>query len=215
MNKISEILYNTSILPVVTIDDELNAVPVAESLIEGGINIIEIAFRSDAAAGSIKRVKSNFPNMIIGAGTVKTPGQMELALKNGADFVVSPHLDSNLIKHAKKLNSLCIPGIQTATEIEMAEELGLKIVKFFPAAYAGGTNMIKAWGSVFPNVKFIPTGGITLDTMNKYLQLDNVLCVGGSWIASEALINNKSFIDIKENASEAINKKNNLHTVNV
>ena len=100
----------------------------------------------------------------------------------------------------------CIPGIQTATEIEMAEELGVNVVKFFPAEYAGGTNMIKSWESVFPNIKFIPTGGITIKTMNDYLMLKNVLCVGGSWIAKERLINDGSFTEISNNAKDALKR---------
>lgn len=208
MEIINNFLLQSRILPVVTFKDSEDAIPTANALIDGGINAIEVTYRSSSASESIKKIKKQFPNMMVAAGTIKTNCQLQEAVESGADLIVSPHIDSKLIEIAKMINIPFIPGIQTATEIEMAEKLGLNLVKFFPAEYAGGTDIIKAWSSVFPKIKLLPTGGISISNMNEYLSQSNVLCVGGSWITNAELIENKSFSKIEELAKKSLGKVN-------
>ncbi|MDR0987229.1 MAG: bifunctional 4-hydroxy-2-oxoglutarate aldolase/2-dehydro-3-deoxy-phosphogluconate aldolase [Ruminococcus sp.] len=175
-------LYVNGIVPVAVIKDEKTAVPLAAAILEGGIDCIEVTFRTPTAAKSIELIHENFPEMLIGAGTILTGEQAETAARAGASFVVSPGLSLPLIKECNAAKIPLIPGVATATEVITAMENGVTAVKFFPAKQAGGVNYLKAISAVFPDVKFMPTGGIDLENLADYLSISTVFCCGGSFM---------------------------------
>ncbi|WRF40827.1 bifunctional 4-hydroxy-2-oxoglutarate aldolase/2-dehydro-3-deoxy-phosphogluconate aldolase [Helicobacter pylori] len=197
-DKIIEILQISPIVPVVVIENIKDAVPLAQSLVEGGIQIIEVTLRSSCALEAIELIAKNVPKMHVGAGTILNPTQLEQAQNRGAEFLISPGLTIKLLEYAKKKDMPLIPGVSSSSEVMQALELGYSALKFFPAEYCGGVKLLNAFNGPFKGVKFCPTGGISADNMHSYLNLENVLCVGGSWLTPKNLIQNKEWGKITE-----------------
>ncbi|GAA8040983.1 bifunctional 4-hydroxy-2-oxoglutarate aldolase/2-dehydro-3-deoxy-phosphogluconate aldolase [Helicobacter pylori] len=197
-DKIIEILQISPIVPVVVIENIKDAVPLAQSLIEGGIQIIEVTLRSSCALEAIELIAKNAPKMRVGAGTILNLTQLEQAQNRGAEFLISPGLTIKLLEYAKKKDMPLIPGVSSSSEVMQALELGYNVLKFFPAEYCGGVKLLNAFNGPFKGVKFCPTGGISTDNMRSYLNLENVLCVGGSWLTPKNLIQNKEWDKITE-----------------
>ncbi|WRC32260.1 bifunctional 4-hydroxy-2-oxoglutarate aldolase/2-dehydro-3-deoxy-phosphogluconate aldolase [Helicobacter pylori] len=197
-DKIIEVLQISPIVPVVVIEDIKDAVPLAQSLVEGGIQIIEVTLRSSCALEAIELIAKNVPKMCVGTGTILNPTQLEQAQNRGAEFLISPGLTIKLLEHAKKKDMPLIPGVSSSSEVMQALELGYSALKFFPAEYCGGVKLLNAFNGPFKGVKFCPTGGISADNMHSYLNLENVLCVGGSWLTPKNLIQNKEWDKITE-----------------
>ncbi|WP_121158752.1 bifunctional 4-hydroxy-2-oxoglutarate aldolase/2-dehydro-3-deoxy-phosphogluconate aldolase [Micromonospora pisi] len=175
------------ILPVVVLEEAAAAEPLAVALTEGGLHTVEVTFRTDAAADAI-RVMSQRPDLLVGAGTVLTPAQVDRAVEAGARFVVSPGFGPAVVRHCQELGVPVFPGAATATEIQLALDAGLDTVKFFPAEQLGGLAMIKALAAPFRSVRFIPTGGVNTSNLSDYLANPSVLAVGGTWMVAPALL---------------------------
>ncbi|WP_187902791.1 bifunctional 4-hydroxy-2-oxoglutarate aldolase/2-dehydro-3-deoxy-phosphogluconate aldolase [Helicobacter pylori] len=203
-DKIIEVLQISPIVPVVVVENIKDAVPLAQSLIEGGIPIIEVTLRSSCALEAIELIAKNVPKMHVGAGTILNLTQLEQAQNRGAEFLISPGLTIKLLKHAKKKGMPLIPGVSSSSEVMQALELGYNALKFFPAEYCGGVKLLNAFNGPFKGVKFCPTGGISADNMRSYLALENVLCVGGSWLTPKDLIQNKEWDKITEICKRAL-----------
>ncbi|AEN15657.1 2-keto-3-deoxy-6-phosphogluconate aldolase [Helicobacter pylori Puno120] len=203
-DKIIEVLQISPIVPVVVIENIKDAVPLAQSLVEGGIQIIEVTLRSSCALEAIELIAKNVPKMRVGAGTILNPTQLEQAQNRGAEFLISPGLTIKLLEHAKKKDMPLIPGVSSSSEVMQALELGYNALKFFPAEYCGGVKLLNAFNGPFKGVKFCPTGGISADNMRSYLNLENVLCVGGSWLTPKNLIQNKEWDKITEICKRAL-----------
>lgn len=177
-NKIGEV----GIIPVIKLNRVEEAVPLAQALLAGGIPVAEVTFRTEAAAAGIAAIRREFPQMLVGAGTVLTTEQSTAAVEAGAQFVVSPGSNGKIIDRVLTAGVAMIPGVATPTEIEAAMEKGLRVLKFFPAEALGGVAMLKALAGPYPQIKFVPTGGISAGNMKEYLHQKNVLAVGGSWM---------------------------------
>ncbi|MGL2693924.1 bifunctional 4-hydroxy-2-oxoglutarate aldolase/2-dehydro-3-deoxy-phosphogluconate aldolase [Helicobacter pylori] len=203
-DKIIEILQISPIVPVVVIEDLNDAVPLVQSLIEGGIPIIEVTLRSSCALEAIELIAKNVPKMRVGAGTILNLTQLEQAQNRGAEFLISPGLTIKLLEHAKKKDMPLIPGVSSSSEVMQALELGYNALKFFPAEYCGGVKLLNAFNGPFKGVKFCPTGGVSVDNMRSYLALENVVCVGGSWLTPKDLIQNKEWDKITEICKRAL-----------
>ncbi|PDW98763.1 keto-deoxy-phosphogluconate aldolase [Helicobacter pylori] len=203
-DKIIEVLQISPIVPVVVIENIKDAVPLAQSLIEGGIPIIEVTLRSSCALEAIELIAKNVPKMRVGAGTILNLTQLEQAQNRGAEFLISPGLTIKLLEHAKKKDMPLIPGVSSSSEVMQALELGYSALKFFPAEYCGGVKLLNAFNGPFKGVKFCPTGGISADNMRSYLNLENVVCVGGSWLTPKNLIQNKEWDKITEICKRAL-----------
>ncbi|RKV28945.1 keto-deoxy-phosphogluconate aldolase [Helicobacter pylori] len=203
-DKIIEVLQISPIVPVVVIENIKDAVPLAQSLIEGGIPIIEVTLRSSCALEAIELIAKNVPKIHVGAGTILNLTQLEQAQNRGAEFLISPGLTIKLLEHAKKKDMPLIPGVSSSSEVMQALELGYNALKFFPAEYCGGVKLLNAFNGPFKGVKFCPTGGISADNMRSYLNLENVLCVGGSWLTPKNLIQNKEWDKITEICKRAL-----------
>ncbi len=203
-DKIIEVLQISPIVPVVVIENIKDAVPLAQSLIDGGIPIIEVTLRSSCALEAIELIAKNVPKMRVGAGTILNLTQLEQAQNRGAEFLISPGLTIKLLEHAKKKDVPLIPGVSSSSEVMQALELGYNALKFFPAEYCGGVKLLNAFNGPFKGVKFCPTGGISADNMRSYLNLENVVCVGGSWLTPKNLIQNKEWDKITEICKRAL-----------
>ncbi|AFI02819.1 bifunctional 4-hydroxy-2-oxoglutarate aldolase/2-dehydro-3-deoxy-phosphogluconate aldolase [Helicobacter pylori] len=203
-DKIIEILQISPIVPVVVVENIKDAVPLAQSLIEGGIPIIEVTLRSSCALEAIELIAKNVPKMRVGAGTILNLTQLEQAQNRGAEFLISPGLTIKLLEHAKKKDMPLIPGVSSSSEVMQALELGYNALKFFPAEYCGGVKLLNAFNGPFKGVKFCPTGGISVDNMRSYLALENVVCVGGSWLTPKDLVQNKEWDKITEICKRAL-----------
>lgn len=191
-------IYNIGIIPVIKINDEEKAVPLAKALIDGGLNAAEVTFRTDAAEGAIRKISEEYPDMIVGAGTVLTIEQAQRALNAGAKFIVSPGFNPKVVKWCLENGVTPLPGCTTPSEIEQALELGLDTVKFFPAEQSGGLAKIKAMSAPYTAVRFMPTGGINLDNVNEYLACDKIVACGGSFMVKESYIDNDKFDEIRK-----------------
>jgi 2-dehydro-3-deoxyphosphogluconate aldolase/(4S)-4-hydroxy-2-oxoglutarate aldolase len=204
MQKIEEIIKISPIIPVVAIENKEDAIPLAEALIKGGINIMEVTLRTSDALQAIELIAQNVPEMCVGAGTVCDEIQLEQTLDVKSKFVFSPGISPELIRSAYDNSIPFIPGVATPSEVMRASNHGIKHCKLFPASVVGGVDLLKAYQGPFEHMKFCPTGGVNLDNMNEYLALDNVFCVGGTWIATNKLIAQKKFDTITDLTKEAL-----------
>ena len=204
MKKIIELLEKYKLIPVLVLLDEKKAIPVVKALIEGGVLCVEVTFRNSSAKESIKLISENFPDMLIGAGTVLTIDQVKQAMEAGAKFIVSPGFNPKVVEYCVHNNIPIIPGCSTPSDIEQALDFDLEIVRFFPAEAAGGVEMIKALSDPYFMMKFMPTGGINKENINSYLDCENVVACSGSWIVNKELIENNEFDKIKILTSEVI-----------
>ena len=203
MNETLEKLGQYGIVPVVVLNDSKDAEPLADALCEGGLACAEVTFRTKAAAESIKIMSEKHPEMLVGAGTVLTVEQVDEAVAAGAKFIVSPGLNSEVVKYCLDKNIAITPGVVTPSEMEQAIELGLNIVKFFPAEPSGGLSMIKAVSAPYTMLKFMPTGGINPGNVKEYLKSDKNYACGGSWMVKGDLVDAGDFDKIKELTKEA------------
>lgn len=176
------------IIPVVVLDDAKDAAPLAKVLCENGLPCAEVTFRTAAAEEAIKTMSREFPDMLVGAGTVLTIEQADKAINAGAKFIVAPGLNPKIVQHCLDQSVPVTPGTQTPSEMEQALELGLKVVKFFPAEPSGGLNMIKAVAAAYVDLKFMPTGGINAKNVRDYLAYNKIIACGGSWMVKKDLI---------------------------
>jgi len=203
MNAVLEQFEKIGIIPVVVLDDAKDAEALGKALMEGGLPAAEVTFRTEAAEESIRIMAEKFPDMLVGAGTVLTTEQVDRAVAAGAKFIVSPGLNPKVVKYCVEKNIPVTPGTQTPTEMEQALELGLDVVKFFPAEPAGGLKMIKAVSAPYTMLKFMPTGGINAENVKEYLAFDKILACGGSWMVKKDMIKNGEFDKIKDMVAEA------------
>lgn len=192
------------IVPVVKIDNARDAVPLVQALLDGGLPVAEITFRTDAAEESIRSISAALPQVLVGAGTVLTTDQAERALKAGAEFIVTPGFSAAVVKYCNERGVPVTPGIATPTEIQMALEHGVDIVKFFPADAFGGIKALKAMSAPYGKVKFIPTGGINAANLAEYILFPKVHACGGSWMVKDELIKAGQFAEVTRLTREAI-----------
>lgn len=204
MNDVLKRIEKIGIVPVVKLDDAKNALPLANALIRGGLPLAEITFRTAEAQAAISLITKEYPEMLIGAGTVLTTEQVDKAVSAGAKFIVTPGFNPKVVKYCVDKNIPIAPGCPTSSDIEAALDLGLDVVKFFPAENLGGVNMIKALSAPYVGLKFMPTGGINEKNLNSYLSCDKVLACGGSWMVKDALINAGKFDEIENLTREAV-----------
>ncbi len=202
MNTCFSELEKTGLIPVVTLENAADAVPLASALLRGGLAAAEITFRTSAAARAIAMIREREPGMLTGAGTVLTKDALRDALSAGAQFIVAPGFNPSLAEEALAAGVPYIPGVMTPTEIEAAMGLGLTVLKFFPAEAAGGVRMLKALFAPYRSVRFMPTGGITPDNLRDYLSLPCVICCGGSFVADGRRIAAGDFAGIEQTARE-------------
>ncbi|MDR2538382.1 MAG: bifunctional 4-hydroxy-2-oxoglutarate aldolase/2-dehydro-3-deoxy-phosphogluconate aldolase [Bifidobacteriaceae bacterium] len=206
-------LFASKIIPVIVINDVQDAVSTAEALQAGGQSVLEITLRTPAGLESIRQLSSN-SELIVGAGTVTDVDSAETAIAAGAKFLVSPGISLDIVQFAKSAGIPIIPGCVTPSEIMGALDLGLEILKFFPANVYGGISALKALAGPFPNVQFVPTGGVNADNLSQYLNLPNVKAIGGSWMATSKLIQDHQFETITQLTREAIAIVKNSELVN-
>jgi 2-dehydro-3-deoxyphosphogluconate aldolase/(4S)-4-hydroxy-2-oxoglutarate aldolase len=201
-------LLKRPVIPVIVIDNANDAEPLAEALLKGGMDVIEVTCRTAAAPEALKRIKKSFPEMLVGAGTVVTPDQAKMCIDTGVSFGLAPGLNPDTVKFFQQNKTLFIPGIMTPSEIEQGLSLGCKMLKFFPAGAAGGINMLKNMAAPYVSlgVKFCPTGGVSLDNMNDWLALPIVSAIGGSWLATQKQIAAKEWGVITEQVKAALAK---------
>ena len=204
MNSIIEKIANLKIVPVVVLNDVNDALPLAKALIDGGLPVAEVTFRTDAAKESIRLMCEHYPNMLVGAGTVLTTKQVDDAIEAGAKFIVSPGLNPRIVRYCNEKNILIIPGCSNASDIEQALENDINVIKFFPAELAGGLPMIKALAAPYVNVRFMPTGGVNQNNIKDYLSFNRVVACGGTWMVNNKLIENKDFKEITRLTKEAV-----------
>jgi 2-dehydro-3-deoxyphosphogluconate aldolase/(4S)-4-hydroxy-2-oxoglutarate aldolase len=196
-------LADLQVVPVVSIDDADDAVALADALAEGGLPIIEVTFRTDAAADAIARIRTGCPDVLVGAGTVLDPATVDRALDAGAEFIVAPGFSPAVVAHAAQRGAAMLPGAVTPTEIEMALAAGLRLLKFFPAEASGGVGYLKAVALPYRGVRFVPTGGVTAGNLGEYLAVPAVAACGGTWIAPADAIRGHRWDDIAAAAAEA------------
>jgi 2-dehydro-3-deoxyphosphogluconate aldolase/(4S)-4-hydroxy-2-oxoglutarate aldolase len=201
---ISKVLETVSIVPLVQTDDPDVAVNVSRALAAGGLTVAEVVLRTDRALECLRAVADQVPEMIAGAGTVLSPGHARQSIENGAKFIVSPGLDDSVVATCQKANVPIYPGTYTPSEIQRAYNLGLDVVKFFPASIAGGVKALKAVSGVFRTMKFMPTGGISASNLAEYLAIPSVLACGGSWLTPNEAIAAGDFDAITRLAEEAM-----------
>ncbi len=205
MTAIKEIMNTSPVIPVMVINNVEHAVPLAKALVEGGLKVLEITLRTDAALESIKRIKAEVPDAIVGAGTVVNVETLEQAIAAGSEFIVSPGVTDAVIDAALASGVPILPGVITPSEVMKLLEKGITEMKFFPAEAAGGIPMVKSIGAPLPQVTFCPTGGVSPKNAADYLALKNVACVGGSWMAPANLVDAEDWDEIKRLTVEAIN----------
>jgi len=191
------------VVPVIVIDKIEDALPLAGALLEGGIRVLEITLRTAVALKAIELIAKEFPEAVVGAGTIRTTQDLKNAKDAGSQFCVSPGY-TNQIGEASKVHGLpLLPGVSTCSELMQANSDGFDFLKLFPAEVVGGIALLKSWLSPFPDIIFCPTGGITRDSAGNYLALKNVVCVGGSWLTNSEILKQKDWKSIKELAVEA------------
>lgn len=206
MNDVLKKISEVGILPVVVLDDAKDATKLAKALIEGGLPCAEVTFRTDAAEESIKLIAAEYPDMLVGAGTVLSVEQVKRAVNAGAKFIVSPGFDEEVVKYCLDNSIPVTPGVCTPSDVQKGYKLGLDVLKFFPAEPSGGLNMIKAIAAPYTMMKFIPTGGINENNMEDYVKYDRILAIGGSWMVKSSLIKNGEFDKIKDMTAVAVNR---------
>ncbi len=201
---IPEYLEEAQLVPVVTIDSKETAKPLADLLLSVGISVIEVTLRTPEALEAIRCISDEFPEMTVGAGSVRDAGHVNLAQDAGAQFLVSPGFSELLIEKASEANSVLIPGAATPAEVLQLYHLGFDFIKFFPAELSGGVSMIKAISAPLPEISFFPTGGISETTVLDYLKLEQVVCVGGSWFLDTRALKDSDFETVRSGLERAL-----------
>ncbi len=204
MNEMLSKIQKMGIVPVIKLDDAKDAFPLAKALVEGGLPCAEVTFRTAAAEKSIRIMREAYPEMLIGAGTVLTTEQVDKAIAAGATFIVSPGLNPKIVRYCVEKDIPITPGCSNPSDIEAAIELGLDVVKFFPAEAAGGLAMIKAMAAPYVNMKFMPTGGINEKNLTAYLDFSKIIACGGSWMVNDELVKTGQFDKITALTRQAV-----------
>lgn len=204
MNELLRKVAALGIVPVVKLDNANKALPLANALCEGGLPVAEITFRTSEAEEAIRLISRNIPKMLVGAGTVLTVEQVERAIAAGAKFIVCPGFNKSIVEYCINKGVQVIPGTSCPSDMEAAMELGLEVVKFFPAEQSGGVEYLKAVSGPYPKLKFMPTGGINAKNLNDYLLLKNVVACGGTWMVKPELINADKFDEIAALTDQAV-----------
>jgi 2-dehydro-3-deoxyphosphogluconate aldolase / (4S)-4-hydroxy-2-oxoglutarate aldolase len=211
--ELQETVARAGVVPVVVLDDPEKALPLADAILEGGLPVIEITFRTAAAADIVRRIAQQRPQLIVGAGTLLTLENVESARRSGAHFGVAPGLNPATVRKARELGLPFVPGVATASEIEQALALGCTLLKFFPAEPLGGPPMLKALYGPFAHagVRFMPTGNITPEKLDAYLKIPAVAAVGGSWITPPDLLRAGNWSEIRDRARQAAQQVAQIH----
>jgi len=204
MNETLKTITETGLVPVIKIDDAAQAVPLARALLAGGLGCAEITFRTAAAADAIRAIRSQIPELLVGAGTVINTELAKLAVKAGASFVVSPGFNPAVVDYCQEQKVPIIPGINNPSGIEAALEKGLELLKFFPAQASGGPAMVDALAGPFPTVLFMPTGGIDVGNLRDWLSRPNVAACGGSWMVKPDMIASSNWEEITSHTKAAV-----------
>ena len=204
MKDLAERFHEVGVVPVVVLEDAKDAVPLAQALVEGGLPCAEVTFRTAAAEESIRIMSEQFPEMLVGAGTVLTTEQVDRAVNAGAKFIVSPGLNPKVVKYCVEKGIPVTPGCSNPSDVEVAIELGLDVVKFFPAEAAGGLSMIKSMAAPYTKMKFMPTGGINAKNLTSYLDFKKIIACGGSWMVNKDMIAAKDWDGITALTKEAV-----------
>ena len=201
---VSETIQKMGVVPVVVLNDVKDAAPLAKALVEGGLPCAEVTFRTEAAEEAIRIMTTEFPEMLVGAGTVLTIDQVDRAVAAGAKFIVSPGFDPEIVDYCIEKNIPVYPGCITPSEVAQAVKRGLKVIKFFPAEQFGGISTIKALAAPYTGIKFMPTGGVSAKNLENYLSFDKIVACGGSWMVKGELVKAGKFDEITELVKEAV-----------
>lgn len=199
-----EFLEPIGVMPVIVLHSVEDAVPVARALAQGGVKAVEITLRTAAALESIKVIKQECPELIVGAGTLINERTVEQVAEVGVDFAVSPGMTEALVRRSRQLGVALLPGVATCSEVLQGMELGLSCFKLFPATAVGGLPLLKSINGPLPQVSFCPTGGLKLDDFDQYLALPNVACVGGTWLVPEAAVKSRDWQAITDIAAKTV-----------
>jgi 2-dehydro-3-deoxyphosphogluconate aldolase/(4S)-4-hydroxy-2-oxoglutarate aldolase len=204
--RVFETIAKCGIVPVIAIDSAEDAIPLAESLLEGGLPLVEITFRTAVAGEAIERICWQLPSILVGAGTVVTAANLQAAKASGAKFGVAPGLNGDIVLGAKRAGLPFVPGVCTPSDIERALALDCRLLKFFPAEASGGVEMLKALAAPYGHlgVRFVPTGGVNINTLAAYLAIDAVAAVGGTWLAKKEDIAAGNWAEIRDRCKKAV-----------
>lgn len=205
MSNLNDKLASLKVIPVIAIKNAEDAIPLGKALVDNGMPCAEITFRTEAAVQAIRNMRKEFPEMLIGAGTVLTKEQVDEAIDAGVDFIVSPGFNPTTVKYCQEKGVAIVPGVNNPSLVEQAMEMGLRTLKFFPAEPSGGVSMLKALTAVYP-VKFMPTGGVSLSNIDDYLAVPSVLACGGTWMVPGNLIDNKQWDELGLLVKDAVAK---------
>lgn len=197
MSAVDEIVTRAPVIPVITIEKLEDAIPLAQALIAGGLTVLEVTLRTQAALQAISELRARLPEALVGAGTVLTEQQAQAAKAAGAQFFVSPGSTPAVLAAVEKTGVPLLPGAATPSEMMLLAERGYTVQKFFPAEAAGGVPMLKSLSAVLAHIRFCPTGGLTPENANSYLALPNVVCIGGSWMVSKKLVDGHQWGEIE------------------
>ncbi|GLR02739.1 bifunctional 4-hydroxy-2-oxoglutarate aldolase/2-dehydro-3-deoxy-phosphogluconate aldolase [Vibrio hyugaensis] len=203
MTTLNEQLANLKVIPVIAINKAEDAIPLGRTLVENGMPCAEITFRTECAAEAIRAMRAEFPEMLIGAGTILTNEQVDEAVDAGVDFIVSPGFNPRTVQYCIDKNVAIVPGVNNPSLVEQAMEMGLRTLKFFPAEPSGGVGMLKALTAVYP-VKFMPTGGVSLGNVDEYLSIPSVLACGGTWMVPTKLIDEGKWDELGKLVRDAV-----------
>ena len=198
-----QVMQDAPVIPVIVLNELAHAVPLARALLAGGIRMLEVTLRTPVALACMEAMAREVPEVVVGAGTVRSPQDVRAARDAGARFAVSPGLTPSLGQACRDLQLPLLPGVATASDIMLAQEQGYTELKFFPAVPAGGTAMLQAWAGPFPELRFCPTGGVSANNARDFLRLSNVACIGGSWLTPADALQAKDWTRITRLAKEA------------
>ncbi len=207
MTTLNEQLASLKVIPVIAINKAEDAIPLGRTLVENGMPCAEITFRTECAAEAIRLMRKEFPEMLIGAGTILTNEQVDEAVDAGVDFIVSPGFNPRTVKYCQEKGVAIVPGVNNPSLVEQAMEMGLRTLKFFPAEPSGGVGMLKALTAVYP-VKFMPTGGVSLKNVDEYLGIKSVLACGGTWMVPTNLIDEGKWDELGALVKDAVKHVN-------
>jgi 2-dehydro-3-deoxyphosphogluconate aldolase/(4S)-4-hydroxy-2-oxoglutarate aldolase len=204
MEAIINQLETAKVVPVVKLDEAKDALPLGNALLQGGLPIVEITFRTGAAADAIASISSELPDICIGAGTVLTIAQVNQAIDSGARFIVAPGFNPRIVDYCIDRGIPVFPGVNSPSQVEMGLERDLQVLKFFPAEASGGLKMLKAMAAPYSDIRFMPTGGINIGNLKNYLAFDRIIACGGTWLATTDLINEGRFDEITRLIQEVV-----------
>ncbi|MFA0325073.1 bifunctional 4-hydroxy-2-oxoglutarate aldolase/2-dehydro-3-deoxy-phosphogluconate aldolase [Vibrio splendidus] len=207
MTTLNEQLANLKVIPVIAINRAEDAIPLGKALVENGMPCAEITLRTECAIEAIRIMRKEFPDMLIGSGTVLTNEQVDVSIEAGVDFIVSPGFNPRTVQYCIDKGVAIVPGVNNPSLVEQAMEMGLRTLKFFPAEPSGGTGMLKALTAVYP-VKFMPTGGVSLKNVDEYLSIPSVLACGGTWMVPTNLIDEGKWDELGKLVRDAVDHVN-------